>query len=345
MNFTKKKVFLTILLLLLALPLISNKFFRTNYDDLDPNTKELLEEYEKFYGKNVELWKNYKLDEKTIAMINKNFLGDFYLINPSEDIKSLCAKEIKMPQNFKIRVYRISKNYPKRFNFILGNFNTKGKNYSILGQENIFYLKTSEESLAEKYSSERFLPLLAHEAFHYYVQEDWDDLTFRGLSYSEDELTLLDREYRLLDKIKDEVEKENSDKILLDSYLKDYLEIMEDRKKFTDSEKLKAELVEETIEGTAQYVEIKAAQVIDYDLGILYFDNTKDVNFSDILPTLKKGQIDQSLIGSHLVYASGALLCFAMDKMNFPNWQDLLMERNKKESYTLYDLISDYYKN
>lgn len=74
-------------------------------------------------------------------MINKNFLGDFYLINSSEDIKSLCAKEIKMPQNFKIRVYRISKNYPKRFNFILGNFNTKGKNYSILGQGNIFYLK------------------------------------------------------------------------------------------------------------------------------------------------------------------------------------------------------------
>ena len=115
---------------------------------MDPNTKELLEEYEKFYGKNVELWKNYKLDAKTIVMINKIFLGDFYLINPNEDIKSLYAKEIKMPQNFKISVYRISKTYPKRFNFILGNFNTKDKNYSILGQENIFYLKTNEESLA-----------------------------------------------------------------------------------------------------------------------------------------------------------------------------------------------------
>lgn len=108
---------------------------------MDPNTKELLEEYEKFYGKNVELWKNYKLDAKTIVMINKIFLGDFYLINPNEDIKSLYAKEIKMPQNFKISIYRISKTYPKRFNFILGNFNTKDKNYSILGQENIFYLK------------------------------------------------------------------------------------------------------------------------------------------------------------------------------------------------------------
>lgn len=139
MNFTKKKVFLTILLLLLALPLISNKFFRTNYDDLDPNTKELLEEYEKFYGKNVELWKNYKLDAKTIVMINKIFLGDFYLINPNEDIKSLYAKEIKMPQNFKISVYRISKTYPKRFNFILGNFNTKDKNYSILDRK-IFFI-------------------------------------------------------------------------------------------------------------------------------------------------------------------------------------------------------------
>lgn len=345
MNYTKKKIFLTILVLLLVLPIISNKFFKTNYDDLNSDTKELLEEYEKFYDKKVELWKNYKLDEKTIAMIDKNFLGDLYLINPNEEIKSLSAKEIKMPQNFKIKVYRVSKNYPKRFNFIMGNFNTKDKVYSILGQNNIFYLKTNEDSLAKKYSSKRFLPLLAHEAFHYYVQEDWDDLTFRGLSYSDDELILLDKEYKLLDKIKDEVEKENSDKILLDSYLKDYLKIMEERIKFTDSEKLKSELVEETIEGTAQYVEIKAAKSIDYDLGILYFYNTKDVNFSDILPALKKGQIDQSLIGSHLVYASGALLCFAMDKMDFPNWQEFLTEKNQKESYTLYDLISDYYKN
>lgn len=336
---------MTLLALFLVLPLISNKFFKTNYEDLNSDTKELLEEYDEFFDKKVELWKNYKLDEKTIAMIDKNFLGDFYLINPNEEIKSLSAKEIKMPKNFKIKVYRISKNYPKRLNFIMGNFNTKDRNYSILGQKNIFYLKTNEDSLAEKYSSKRFTPLLAHEAFHYYVQEDWDDLTFRGLSYSDDELTLLDKEYQLLDQIKDEVEKENSDKILLDSYLKNYLKIMDERIKFTDNEKLKAELVEETIEGTAQYVEIKAARAINYDLGILYFDNTKDVCFSDILPTLKKGQIDQSLIGSHLVYASGALLCFAMDKIDFPNWQNLLTEKNKKESYTLYDLISDYYKN
>lgn len=345
MNFTKKKIFLTILVLLLFLPLISNKFIKTNYEDLISDTRELLEEYEEFCDKNVELWKNYKLDEKTIAMIERSFLGDFYLINPNEEIKSLYAKEIKMPQNFKIKVYRISKNYPKRLNFLMGNFNTKDKNYSILGQKNIFYLKTNEDSLAEKYSSKRFTPLLSHEAFHYFVQEDWDDLTFRGLSYSDDELTLLDKEYKLLDQIKDEVEKENSDKILLDSYLKDYLKIMDERIKFTDSEKLKAELVEETIEGTAQYVEIKAAKAINYDLGILYFDNTKDVNFSDIIPTLKKGQIDQSLIGSHLVYASGALLCFAMDKTDFPNWQEVLTEKNKKESYTLYNLIYDYYKN
>ena len=42
MNYTKKKVFLTILVLLLVLPLISNKFFKTNYEDLNSDTKELL---------------------------------------------------------------------------------------------------------------------------------------------------------------------------------------------------------------------------------------------------------------------------------------------------------------
>ena len=66
------------------------------------------------------------------------------------------------------------------------------------------------------------------------------------------------------------------------------------------------------------------------------------MRFSDILPALQAGKIDQSLIGSHLVYESGALLCFALDKIDFPSWQETLVEKNKSGPYTLYDLIKDH---
>lgn len=175
------------------------------------------------------------------------------------------------------------------------------------------------------------------------MQQNWTDLTFRGMSYSDSEIALLDEEYKILDKIKDEVEKETSDKDLLDSHLKEYVSIMKKRKENTDKEKLKAELAEETIEGTAQYVGIKSAKSVDYDLGILYFTNTNKVKFSEIVPTMKQGKVDQSIIGSHIVYDSGALLCFAMDKLDFLDWQQTLIEKNNNSIYTINDLIEDHY--
>lgn len=339
----KLKIILLILALLIIVPIGFNKLIRTDYSSLNENSKQILAEYEQFYGKNPNLWNNYNLNEKTIVVVNKNFMGDLFIINPKKEIGSLFATKIKMPDSFKIKVYRVSKNYPKRLQYTMGNFNTKEKVYNILGEDNVFYMKTDEDSLAPKFNSKRFVPFLAHEAFHYYMQQNWTDLTFRGMSYSDSEIALLDEEYKILDKIKDEVEKETSDKDLLDSNLKEYVSIMKKRKENTDKEKLKAELSEETIEGTAQYVGIKSAQSIDYDLGILYFTNTNKVKFSEIVPTIKDGKVDQSIIGSHIVYDSGALLCFAMDKLDFPDWQQTIIEKNDNDVYTINDLIEDHY--
>lgn len=339
----KLKIILLILALLIIVPIGFNKLIRTDYSSLNENSKQILAEYEQFYDKNPNLWNNYNLNEKTIVVINKNLMGDLFIINPKKEIGSLFATKIKMPDSYKIKVYRVSKNYPKRLQYTMGNFNTKEKVYNILGEDNVFYVKTDEDSLAPKFSSKRFVPFLAHEAFHYYMQQNWTDLTFRGMSYSDSEIALLDEEYKILDKIKDEVEKETSDKDSLDSNLKEYVSIMKKRKENTDKEKLKAELFEETIEGTAQYVGIKSAQSIDYDLGILYFTNTNKVKFSEIVPTIKEGKVDQSIIGSHIVYDSGALLCFAMDKLDFPDWQQTLIEKNNNNVYTINDLIEDHY--
>lgn len=115
---------------------------------------------------------------------------------------------------------------------------------------------------------------------------------------------------------------------------------MDERFEKTDKEKIRAELFEETMEGSANYVSIKASKIIDYDYGILYFDNTKDVDFKEIVPTIKNGAVDQSIIGDRIVYESGALLCEYLDAIGAKNWQEELNAKGKKDT-TLYSIIKE----
>lgn len=119
------------------------------------------------------------------------------------------------------------------------------------------------------------------------MQKNWDNISFRGYSYNDNELDLLDNEYEVLEEIKKALDK-NDDKNTLKNLGKEYLKVMDERFEKTDTEKIQAEIFEETMEGTANYVSIKAAKVVDYDYGILYFDNAKNVKFDEIVPTIKK---------------------------------------------------------
>ena len=316
----------------------TNKILKTNFDDLPKLDKEVIGEYFKFQKSDEKLWKDYNLKDKDILIINENIVGDFYLLTNDKNIKSIFAKKINTKDN-DIGIYRICKFYPKRLGYLIGNFNTIDKNYSILGKKNIFYLKYNQDSISKKFSSSHFLPFLSHEAFHYYMQKNWDNITFRGYSYNDNELDLLDDEYKVLEEIRNALDK-NADKNTLKNLGKEYLKVMDERFKKTDPEKINAEIFEETMEGTANYVSIKAAKVVGYDYGILYFDNTKNVKFDEIVPTIKKGQINQSIIGEKIVYESGALLCQYLDRIEVKDWQEKLNNKGKKD-ISLYSIIKE----
>lgn len=289
------KYILLIFFIGFIISLCTNKFLKTDFNNLSKLDREIIEEYYKFYKNDEKLWKGYNLKDKDILIINENIVGDFYLLTKDKNIRSIFAKKINTKEN-DIDIYRICKFYPKRLEYLIGNFNTIDKNYSILGKKDIFYLKYNQDSISKKFSSLHFLPFLSHEAFHYYMQKDWDNITFRGYSYNDKELDLLNKEYEVLGEIKNALDK-NADKNTLENLGKEYLKVMDERFENTDSEKIQAEIFEETMEGTANYVSIKAAKVVGYDYGILYFDNTKNVKFDEIVPTIKKGQINQSIIG------------------------------------------------
>ncbi|MBO1103557.1 hypothetical protein [Enterococcus hirae] len=97
------------------------------------------------------------------------------------------------------------------------------------------------------------------------------------------------------------------------------------------------------MEGTAQYVIIKTAELVNYDYNILYFDN-KQITFSDVVPTIKSGVlINKSVIRNDIIYSFGALLCYLLDVLEENSWQKRLNEGNSQnKSLILYSLIKEY---
>lgn len=318
-----------------------NKVLNTDYDDLSDLDKDVISEYDKFIASGESLWKDYKLEDKDLVFVNKNAFDSAYLITKS-DISSIFAKEINFSKKNPYKLYRISRFYPKRINYIMGNFNTNGKIYRAFGKDDIFYVKYTNESISKKLTSKHFMPNLAHEAYHYYMQGDWKNLSFRGLSYDEDELDLLDREYQILDEINNGIDNNISKDELLE-FTRSYLDVMDERIKNTDKEKLESELFEETMEGIANYITIKTSKIVGYDYDVMYFENTKDVNFSDVVPTIRKGDVGQDILGEKIVYESGAVLIKLIERLEDDDtWQDEINNRGAN-GFTLYSFIKENY--
>ena len=102
--------------------------------------------------------------------------GGGYLINPEKPVSGIFAKEITVPGDWSIKVYRLSAATPDLMQFRLsGDFNTAGETYSVLGNHVYFIKYDQAASVDAKWSSEHFVTFLSHEAFHYYMQDTWPE--------------------------------------------------------------------------------------------------------------------------------------------------------------------------
>ena len=98
--------------------------------------------------------------------------GEAYLINPKKTVKSIFAKEINMPSDSAVKVYRIAAMSPVLYEtYLLSKFNTLGEQVNICANE-VFYLRYEKEANIDDgaYDSSHFITLLSHEAFHNQVQ-------------------------------------------------------------------------------------------------------------------------------------------------------------------------------
>lgn len=322
-----------------------NKFLHTTYAKLNDTDQKMLKEYNQLYEqiRKEALWKDFDLKDKSILAMSKDSL-DTYLINPKKVPGNLFAQKIEMPKDFGMQsVYRIAPIVPQTLTIRLNigsNFSTIGNKYFVLGND-VYYVKYDKETSFKKpNTSNHFAPFLAHESFHYYMQNEWKLPRNPENELSKTDLDLLKEEYQILDNINAELElHKNHDK--LNDYAKQYVEVVSERIE-SNKEYVTSELSQETAEGTAQYLTIKTSKLVGYDYGIMYFDNVTNVPLSDIFKQIEAGNFNVNYLYSQMPYQTGALLCFLFDELEIPNWQEKLNSQTLDKPVYLYDILKEY---
>lgn len=211
-----------------------------------------------------------------------------------------------------------------------GNFTTIGHPKRVLGQDS-YYVKFGEHSFDVPNSSEHFITFLAHEAFHFYGQENW---SMDPGPLGQPDFALLAEELVLFNEIRAETRP---------SHLRDLahgLLAIEKRRPAADPEYVAAERWKATVEGTATYVRIKASEAVGYDFGPMYFDNTAHAPFSEIVPFYQSGQLDEGFLAGRMPYETGAQLALLLDALDpAKNWQYYLNGQSPNEKRTLIDAL------
>lgn len=349
----RKKIYvffsiLIILFLFLIGLIVKNKCFSSNYNQLNDIDKKMLTEYNQLYEKinKEDLWADFDLADKTILAISKDSLNA-YMINPKNFTGNLLSKKITMPSNFELQsVYRISPIAPEIIKIRLDigrNFNSIGKIYTLFDNSIYFIKYDNKVSFEKKYTSEHFAPFLAHESFHYYMQNDWKMVRKSDVDLNKKDMDLLKKEYNVLDNIQKELNSSNNRENLI-NYSKQYVDIVSKRIE-NNKDYVLPEISKETAEGTAQYLTLKTSKLIGYDYGIMYFDNIQNVPFSSVFEQLDAGNFDINYLYDEMPYQTGAQLCLLFDALNIPNWQEKLNSQTLENPINLYDILKDYLLN
>ncbi|EKK5254041.1 hypothetical protein ACIMQ0_002973 [Enterococcus faecalis] len=348
------QIFLVLFLLWFGITLfftVRNQF-GTNYKDLSKNNQTVLTEIEDYFKafKNERVWAEYDLNKHSFLAVNGRG-GEAYLVNPKKPVNSVFAKEIEMPSDFGVRIYRIAAMSPLLYKtYGLGKFNTLGEHVSVCDNE-VFYVryKNNENIDDGGYDSSHFITFLSHEAFHNQVQPSWGNEGLGG-RFSTESLTDKDKEilatrYDILQTIQEEVWKKESNLNTLKENIKKYI-VESEKLKNANPTYFKDETMAETFEGTANYVSAKASKSTNYKYNVTCFSDSKGqklehIPFNEIMPSIEKGQMDISSISTNWIYSSGGLWCEVLDKLGNNTWQNQLNNQSTENPVTLYDLIKE----
>lgn len=324
--------------------LLSLNHLKTDYADLSVSDQKILTEFDVYCKADQEqpLWPGYNLSKQPLLIVSGRF-GSAFLINPTGKVIHLLAAKISMPADSSLEVYRVSLLAPQTLplRFGTGRFNTIGARVPLFDNDIYYFRHDGAASLDAQYSDKHFITFLSHEAFHYYMQDNWAGGSRFAEELSPADLDLIGTEYDTLAKIQEELSGAAPSKELLLRYAGEYAAVMEQRIA-ANPMYLNAELSMETAEGTATYIGIQASARVGYDYGVMYFNNVKNVSFSEVIPMLKSGNLTQSFLADRMPYETGALLCQLLDTLQVPDWKNALDAQTLEHPVTLHSIISGF---
>ncbi|EAD9617555.1 hypothetical protein LSA88_002885 [Listeria monocytogenes] len=361
----------TVVILFLVVMTVLNKTFHVSYDQMDKTDQAFFKQLNTLYSKtkNKPLWQGYNLAENPILFVRKgnqlNFSeetvnlirGNVYAVGVKGLEGKWYAKKINLPDSYEMPdVYRLSITTPGIWETWspLGNFSsiaidektgkTKQTNMQVGDSSHVYYFKYSKGNIEKPLNpSQSAIPFYTHEAFHYFVQKDWQgsDGNIGLESKNAEWYSLLGLQYKVLDNIMEEVQQKDTDGV--SAALADYRVVSDARRKL-DSKGYQDEKSHETIEGTATYVGIKSSDLTGGDpIKLQLLSGAKDDEHRKFFTLFESIAYSPSYVSEFKWnrYDSGALLSAALDEVDSNNWQSIFNQKASNESYTLDDRIHE----
>ena len=345
-------VIVVLLIAAIAADIVSTKLHRS-WDSLSPTDQQMLTEFTTYEQAEQAdpSWPGVSVTDHPVVVLS-TASRSAYLINPTSAPSGVGGAAVTGQPSGEAgaspHIYRLNRLHPQAIKLWLtpGNFNSIATTYQLAGNE-VYFVKAGDQAVTAPNSSEHFITFLAHESFHYFGQDSWklDSSITAPLSARGREL--LGVKLQLLDDIRAALSPATGtpDAQLLNDLAGRYLD-NEAERATADPDYVAQEQWRETVEGTAEYMGIKASNRVGYDYGVMYFDNTKDVPFSEVLPYIDSGEVPESFLTTRLSYETGAQLALLLDSLDPTGaWKQQLTEQTADAPVTLVDVLGESMKN
>lgn len=314
------------------------------WEDLPQTDRQVLEELAAYRAadRSDPVWDGHDVTAHPLLLMNRD-THRAYLVNPTHPVGTLLAPAIELPEQLQgFTVHRLDRGAPRLLPLwaLGGNFNTIGQTATVLGND-VYYLKYDAGSLQTPRSSEHFMPFLAHESFHFIVQEQWAQESRFERELSAAGMDLLAQRLEVLEEVHTALEADSPDIDRLRALARRLVEI-DAQRETADPRYVADEQWMETVGGTAEFMSVRAARIVDYPFGVMTFDNADHAPFTEVVPTVQSGQVKPSFLRDRLPYESGAQSSLLLDAIGPEGtWQRRLSEQTPAQRVTLAAVLAE----
>ena len=335
-------IFVGIVFVIIGLFIYINHTY-DEYIKLDYADKLVIDEFDKLvknenHNKEIE---ELDLKNKTVVFISEDHFRVF-ILNSKNMKNGLFTQEVKLNEKYSINCYKVSILHPGVIKLLMSSDTPKiGKTYKFNGEEVYYHRYNRDYNIDEKYSTNHLAVELVFNMYNYYKQGDWSPVLELSTSMVTNEIfNAYNDVFNHLSEMQYELGKEYPDKQKLGEYAYQYVRAV-DKMKEIDPEYTNKVLYRETYMGVPRYYSIKAAQVIGYNFGIMYYNNEQNVSFRNVIVSINSGGVSKSFLYERGSYEVGALITNVLDYLGV-DYRSKIEQNTKDNKVTLYDILVEY---